>query len=186
MAKLTDEVKVFIIQQLAMFKTPQQVADLVKETFDIEVKRQNVWAYHPDRGTLSKKLTDIFNITRKKFLESVSDIPIANQAYRVKQLQESLDRQLRNQRPNEMLVMDLLEHAAKEVGGMFTNRREITGKDGLPLYDMSELALLRKQIEIAAAKFGTDYKTELKAFLDMHGESLKPDIQTQLSSELIQ
>jgi hypothetical protein len=141
MAKLKDEVKLFIIQQLAMFKTPQEVADLVKENYGLEVKRQNIFIYHPDQGKVSQKLKAIFSSTRKQFLETVSDIPIANQAYRIDKLQHMLDVQLRKgERINSMLVMNILEQAAKEVGGMFTNTRQITGKDGKPIFDTVDIA----------------------------------------------
>ena len=36
-----------------------------------------------------------------------------------------------------MIVPDLLEQAAKEVGGLYTNRKEITGADGGPLQSES-------------------------------------------------
>ncbi|KCY24821.1 phage domain protein, partial [Acinetobacter baumannii 1042969-1197] len=34
---------------------------------------------------------------------------------------------------NPVIVPSLLEQAAKEVGGLYTNRKEITGKDGGPV-----------------------------------------------------
>ena len=42
MAALKEPVKIFIVQSLACFETPQQVADTVKQDFKIEVSRQQV------------------------------------------------------------------------------------------------------------------------------------------------
>jgi hypothetical protein len=141
MPQLKEPVKVFIMQQLAMFRTPQEVSVLVKESFGLEVKRQNIFNYHPDQGKVSQKLKVIFETTRKQFLETVSDIPIANQAVRLQTLQKLLDNQMTNGRMiNQAMVLDILEQAAKEVGGMFTNQRQITGKDGKPLFDNAEIA----------------------------------------------
>lgn len=143
MEVLTQEQKTFVVQQLAMYRTPTQVVELVKEQFDVTIVRQSVAYYDPlHNKTCPKVWCDLFHTTRKKFLETVSDIPIANQTYRLQQLQDSLNRTLRQPRKNEAMVQNLLEQAAKEVGGMFTNRREVTGKDGKPLLDPVEIAKL--------------------------------------------
>jgi len=70
MATLREPVKVFIVQSLACFETPQQVADAVKQEFKIEIDRQQVAAYDPTKATgknLSKKLKDLFFKSRKHF-----------------------------------------------------------------------------------------------------------------------
>lgn len=93
-----------------------------------------VAAYDPTKAAgknLSKKLADMFYATRKAFLEDVATIPIAQQAYRLRVLQRNLERA--DNRGNAAMVSTLLEQAAKEVGGSFTNRRELTGKEGRDL-----------------------------------------------------
>lgn len=138
---LTTDQKTFIVQQLAMWRTPSQIVEMVKDTFGVEISRQRAQYYHPEHNNeLAQKWAEVFHATRKKFLDTVSDIPIANQAYRVQQLQDSLNRQLRMPRTNEAMVQNILEQAAKEVGGMFTNRREVTGANGKPLLDPVEMA----------------------------------------------
>lgn len=47
-----------------------------------------------------------------------------------------------------------------------------------------ELQKLRQQIERVAVQFETDYKSELREFLDVYGRSLAPAIRTELVSEL--
>lgn len=90
MATLREPVKIFIVQSLACFETPQQVADAVKQNFDIEIERQQVASYDPTKPTgknLSKKLKDLFHQTRNDFKTNVFDIPLANKAVRLKELQ---------------------------------------------------------------------------------------------------
>jgi hypothetical protein len=48
MAALKDEVKRFIVQSLACFDTPSQVAQAVKDTFGLEVSRQQCEFYDPE------------------------------------------------------------------------------------------------------------------------------------------
>jgi hypothetical protein len=139
-ANLSEDVKIYIIQQLAMYKTPQETSDAVKEAYGKDVPRQSIFAYHPDRGVVSEKHRVIFAETRKRFLETVSDIPIANQAYRIQQLQDGLEPAEAIARVNEVMVLNILEQAAKEVGGMFTNTAAITGANGKPLFDNTEIA----------------------------------------------
>ena len=56
------------------------------------------------------------------------DIPIANKYYRLRQYQKFLER-TRNLKTG----MNILKQAAQDIGGQFTNRQEITGKDGGPV-----------------------------------------------------
>jgi hypothetical protein len=134
MATLTDDVKTYIVQALACFDTPLQVSDAVKQEFALDVPRSHVAMYQPDRKSgknLSQKYRELFDATRKAFLEDASTIPIANQNFRLR----ALDRLYQNaaSRGNAALAAQLIEQAAKESGGLFTNRREMTGKNGAPL-----------------------------------------------------
>lgn len=49
MAALKDEVKRFIVQALACFDTPTQVVQAVKETFGLDVTRQQCELYDPTK-----------------------------------------------------------------------------------------------------------------------------------------
>ena len=132
MATLKEPVKIFIVQSLACRDTPQEVADAVKQEFKIEIERQQVAAYDPTKSRgkdLSKKFVDLFHKTRADFDAGLIDIPIANKHYRLKQYQKQLERNAKN----VVMSLKILEQAAKDVGGQFTNRQEITGKDGKPI-----------------------------------------------------
>ncbi|CAN5716106.1 DUF2280 domain-containing protein [soil metagenome] len=139
MATLSQDIKLFIVQALACYDSGTQVAAAVKQNFGLVVSLQQLQAYNPSTvagARMSKKLRTLFNVTRTKFVEDVSTIPIANQAYRLRVLDRSLN--LAEQRGNTAMVATLLEQAAKEAGGAFTNRRELTGKDGGPVQTQTE------------------------------------------------
>ncbi|WP_347454050.1 DUF2280 domain-containing protein [Acinetobacter thermotolerans] len=131
MAALKEPVKIFIVQSLACFETPQQVADAVKQQFNIEIERQQVALYDPTKYSgrnLSKKLKDLFHQTREEFRENVFDIPIANKAFRLRELQRMYEDSGRNKRAKQ----NLLKQAFQETDGRII-RQEITGKDGAPI-----------------------------------------------------
>lgn len=131
MATLKAECKIFIVQSIACYETPSQVVESVREKFGIEITRQQVESHDPTKVSskgLAQKWIDIFNATRERFRKETSDIPIANKAYRLRVLNrmavsaESMK--------NYGMTADILEQAAKEVGGIYTSRLnvETTGK----------------------------------------------------------
>ncbi|MDC5104975.1 DUF2280 domain-containing protein [Acinetobacter baumannii] len=131
MAALKEPVKIFIVQSLACRDTPQEVVENVKQEFDVEISRSQCQAYDPTKYSgrnLSQKYVELFEKTREEFDKGLIDIPIANKYYRLKQYQRQLDRTR-----NVKTALKILEQAAKDIGGQFTNRQEITGKDGGPL-----------------------------------------------------
>lgn len=137
MATLKEPVKIFIVQSLACRDTPQEVAELVKQEFKISIDRVQVAAYDPTKAAgknLSKKFVELFNKTRADFDSGLIDIPIANKHYRLKQYQKQLERNAKN----TVMSLKILEQAAKDVGGQFTNRQEITGKDGKPIETINQ------------------------------------------------
>ncbi len=133
MADLTDEQKAFVVQRLACFEGPSAVAKAVKETFGVEITRSHVFAYNPTKPgyALADRWRELFDATRKAFLEDMADVGIVHKSVRLRRLDEMCHAAL-NAR-NYGLAMQLLEQAAKEVGGAFTNRRELAGKDGASL-----------------------------------------------------
>jgi len=141
MAALKDDVKAFIVQALACFDTPSQVAASVKEEFGLDVERSHVQAYDPEKAlgrNLSKKWRELFSATRKAFLEDQATIPIASQNFRLRALNRMYQEAAR--RGNVVLAAQLIEQAAKESGGAFTNRQKLehTGKDGGPIKTAAE------------------------------------------------
>lgn len=137
MAALKEPVKIFIVQALACRDTPQEVADAVKQEFGIQIDRMQCSSYDPTKQAgrnLGKELKKLFEETREKFDAGLIDIPIANKHYRLKQYQKQLERNSKN----VVMSLKILEQAAKDTGGQFTNRQEITGKDGKPIETINQ------------------------------------------------
>ena len=128
MAALKEPVKIYIVQALACRDTPQEVVEQVKQEFGVDISRSQCQAYDPTKYSgrnLSKKYVVLFEETRSKFDEGLIDIPIANKYYRLRQYQKYLDKTR-----NVKTGMKLLEQAAKDIGGQFNNRQEMSGTNG--------------------------------------------------------
>lgn len=133
MAALSPEVKAFIVKALACFDTPTQIAAQVKQEFSLSISIQQVSSYDPTKAigkNLGQKWVDLFNATRTRFQTEITDIPIANKAYRLR----ALDRMMTKAESmrNMALASSLIEQAAKEVGDAYTNRQKVehTSPDG--------------------------------------------------------
>lgn len=133
MAALPTEVKAFIVQSLACFEPPTKVIELVKQEFGVEVSRQQVSQYSPGNAmaaNLSKKWVELFQTTRERFQSEISNIPIANKAYRLR----VLDRMMGNAEKmrNIALAAEIIEQAAKECGDAYSNKHkfEHSGPNG--------------------------------------------------------
>lgn len=136
MASLKEPVKIFIVQALACRDTPQEVADLVKQEFGIQIDRRQAASYDPSKPAgknLSKKFKDLFEETRKKFDEGLIDIPVTQKYYRMRQYQKHLERNSRN----TVMSLNILKQAAQDLGGQFTNKTEVTGAGGGPIKNES-------------------------------------------------
>jgi hypothetical protein len=123
MAALRDEVKAFVVQALACFDTPSQVVASVKETFGIDVTRQQCEAYDPTKyvgRSLNQKWKTLFEDTRARFREETAEIPIANRAFRLRAMNRFVEKA--ETMKNIGLAMQILEQAAKEVGDVYVNR----------------------------------------------------------------
>ncbi|MCG8291950.1 DUF2280 domain-containing protein [Pseudomonas entomophila] len=124
MAALSNEVKAFIVQALACFDTPSQVAAAVREEFGIEVTRQQCESHDPTKRSgkdLAKRWVTLFEDTRKRFREEVAEIPIANRAFRLRGLGRMAEKA--EGMRNLALTAQLYEQAAKECGDMYVNRK---------------------------------------------------------------
>lgn len=126
MAALKPEVKAAIVQMLACYDTPSQVVEAVQKDFGITITRQQVETHDPTKvsgKTLAKKWVDLFNRTRDRFLNEISDIPIANKAYRLRVLQRMST--TAESMKNYGMTAQLLEQAAKDVGDVYTNKQKV-------------------------------------------------------------
>lgn len=138
MAKLTAPVQLAIVRALACFDTPSEVAAAVRRDLGVDVTRQQIATYDPTKAAgrnLSAKLRAVFGAARRTFLTDMHEIPISHLSVRLRMLQRELDRA--QERGNTAMVLKILEQAAKECGGVFTNRRELTGAGGGPIQSSS-------------------------------------------------
>jgi len=147
MAALSNDVKAFIVQALACFDTPSQVATAVREEFGIEVTRQQCESHDPTKYAgrdLAKRWRVLFDDTRRRFREETADIPIANRAHRLRTLGRMAEKA--EGMRNLALTAQLLEQAAKEVGDVYVNRQT---KAEMPHDDLPPT---RVQVEVVDAR----------------------------------
>lgn len=133
-AKLSREQQTYVVQALACFDSPTVVAAALRKEFAVVLTPQSIEAYDPTKKAgknLADRWKNIFEETRKTFLEDTASIAISHRAVRLRALQRMADK-AENQ-GNMVLASSLLKQAAEEVGGSYTNRRELTGKDGKDL-----------------------------------------------------
>ncbi|HFT4388495.1 TPA: DUF2280 domain-containing protein [Klebsiella pneumoniae] len=154
MAALKPEVKAAIVQMLACYDTLSIVVDAIQKDYGIKVTPQQVESHDPTKVAgkgLAQKWVDLFNRTRDRFLNEISDIPIANKAYRLRVLQRMST--TAEGMKNLGMTAQLLEQAAKEVGDAYSNKQkvELTGKDGGPLnqvtYTAEDYAKAQQELE---------------------------------------
>lgn len=144
MAALSPEVKAFIVQALACFDTPTQIASQVKQEFGLDISIQQVSSYDPTKAiakNLGQKWIDLFNATRTRFQTELSDIPIANKAYRLRALNRMMTSAEKMR--NMALAASLMEQAAKECGDAYTNKQKVEHSGGL---DVSSVASVMDEI----------------------------------------
>ena len=154
MAALKEPVKIFIVQSLACFETPQQVADAVQQRFGIEIDRRQCEGYDPTKFSgrnLSKKLKDLFIRTRKDFKSNIYDIPLANKAVRLNELQKMYEDWNKNKKMKQNIIKQI--------------------KDEMHGYELQLLDAQLKQLEIDKIKNvdgeGADDPTPVKVTIQV-------------------
>lgn len=134
--KLNDDQKLFVVQALACFDPPAVVAKALLRDFGVTLSLQGVECYDPGKtagARLSARWRRVFAETRDRFLTDQASISVAHQLVRLRRLDRMA--QAAEEQGNMGLAAKLLEQAAREVGGAFTNRlkHELAGKGGGPL-----------------------------------------------------
>lgn len=130
MPRLNETVKAFIVTRLAWKATPSEVVEDVKEAFGLEVSRQQVHYYDPTTpaSKTPKKWAELWASAHEQWRK---EGPRAGVAFKNRRL-ELLDRFLQRVATagNIPLALQILEQAAKEEGGAFTNHRIHSGPNG--------------------------------------------------------
>jgi hypothetical protein len=139
-AFLPEAVKRFIIMQCARWERPTAIAKMVKEQFGIDVSPQAMEGYDPTKRLgchLSKPHQELFFAERERFTRQIDAIPIANAAYRISKLQEYCE--AAEDEGDLKLAAAMLEQAAQDLGGLFTNHLNVTGTIEPQPIDLSHL-----------------------------------------------
>ncbi len=126
MTDLSREVQEYIVTALARYGTPTQVARAVKEEFGIEITRQAVFRYSPERpgADVAKTLAALFKRERKKYNEvQDDDLPTLGRGgmkFRCRILQRmAFDAEAKGQ---IAVAAALLKQIAMEEGGSFASK----------------------------------------------------------------
>jgi hypothetical protein len=145
MMKLTKGLRGEIVARFANWGQPREIQSWLKAEHGVDVGLPGLSRYNFDnplaRANGTPEWVELFDELRAAAVEHIAAIPIA---HRVRRLQISNDLVERMHARvasssgaiNVVLVekiLQQLEYAAKEVGGFFTNRQEITGANGGPI-----------------------------------------------------
>ena len=144
MAALTPEQQTFIVAEFARNKGGGQIVKSVKKEFAIELDRQQIWHYHPDNPKLADKWVHLYRELRSTLIEDVLSVAGAHQGFRLRELMKQYWKA--DEFGNIALCAELLEQMAKEVGEVFTNKRNININPqqaladllGVPIEDLPE------------------------------------------------
>ena len=111
---------------------------------------------------IAQKWKDLFEHTRQAFLDDVAArIPEAYRSVRVQELARAS--RIFKKRSNYLAMASMLERIAKEMGGSFTNRRELTGKSAGPI-----------QYEDVNTMTDDEIDQELRRLLNVDGARVQP------------
>lgn len=123
---LSEADKADIVTRLAMYDTVTEIHRSLLER-GIEVTIQAVANYNPTRNAiLAQKWVTLFFETRERFHAEMMAEPMAQRAYRLRQLHKLyLQAEKKGAIP---LAASLLEQAAKETGGLYTNVTKVKGQ----------------------------------------------------------
>jgi hypothetical protein len=149
MAKLTDEQKSYLVMRFACFASPSEVIEELKNRWNVLATTEQVVYYNASvlSGVkLADKWKALFEKFRAAYIADAQNVAIAHSAYRLHRMQKLLDSKAVEK--NVVLQLAILEQAAKEVGGSYTNKREHSGPGGAPIpvhqYTTEEVDELRK------------------------------------------
>ena len=127
MARLTKKQKEWIVDRLACFEGPTDVAQAFAKEFKAEIDKAQVANYNGakkgPRQRMAKELVALFDETRDEYRTETRDIAIASKAHRLRRL-DTLARAAKS----PSLEASLMEQAAKEVGEAYTNRHVVDAR----------------------------------------------------------
>lgn len=131
MRRLGEPVKRRIVEHLACYRSHGEIVELIAEEFNIVLPPRHVRAYDPTSFQFAGRheWMEYHSTVRRRFEEHVGEVAIAQRAYRLRSLQHAHDKvhkEVMGADPHDLVDLSkelrgILEQAAKEVGGVFTN-----------------------------------------------------------------
>ncbi len=146
--KLSNAMKVFLVQQFACFATEREAAEALNTDRGVQVSPEECGRYDPARSggaDVAPHLRELFDKTRARFLNLIDDIPEANKAVRVNRLARMS--RIAEEGGDYALAVKILEIIAKETGNFYTNKYEHTGAYGKPIQFQDVTGMTPGQIE---------------------------------------
>ena len=135
--KLPDEARIYIVRALACRERPASILAQVLEQFDVTMHRSNLANYDPRFNTkLDPELKSLYERTAREFW-SDKEFASFNSLQHRQRLREELYEDSGNNRP---LKLQILTESAKDEGGLYSNRRELTGAEGAPLVNVQNIS----------------------------------------------
>ncbi len=126
---LSAQIRGQIVDKFACFEEPAEILAWLKETHGIIITRAALAYYDLDtewgRSGSAEKWGERFAATRAEFLASERKQAIAHRSYRMAIAERTLRKLLARNPVPYKAVKEMLEYAAKEEGGFFTNKRVI-------------------------------------------------------------
>lgn len=124
MAEFSEAEKVEIVRALACFTAPSKiVADFKARGVQTDIRQ--IGSYDPTRSYFEAgpRWRDLFEATRKTFIEDLDSIPAASKAFRINLLSEAaMDARMKG---NTALMAQHLKQIAEDIGGALTNRVKV-------------------------------------------------------------
>ena len=138
---MPDDAKDFAVLCFARFMRPGQVIEAIKERYGLVIDRRLIQNYDPTTAKgqqLGRKRKQLFWVTRERFLTQLEEIPIANRAMRLQQLQAHYEKVIDAPSVNVRMALEILEKAAKEAGGVHTNEHHVHHPGKVKIEEVSE------------------------------------------------
>jgi len=136
--ELPHEIVMFIVQSFACWHTAPEICDMVLREFGARIQPQQIYKLDPSRPASkdpAEELVKLYDETREEYRDAVSDLPIANRVWRMRELQKMYERASDEIHGNEKLALQALEQAAKEQADYYKRAFSVdhtTGGQALP------------------------------------------------------
>jgi len=119
MRRLPEAIKRRIVEHLACYQPYAEISRLIEQEYDVTLTPRHVRAYDPTSPQYSgaPRWVEYHKTVRNRFAQEAGQIAITQQAYRLHTLDKLVDRAI--EQGNSRLAAQLLEQAAKEVGGWY-------------------------------------------------------------------